>query len=162
MGDVAGVAVAKEHRGPGVLRHVPAVQPRAVGRLKPSILKRQPGRPPLPVRDRAIGKKISEFSKNIAATTIRRKTISTTPPIRHPATTGRELVGVRGSSTTWPGGQAFSLELSRIALLQNRGIVDTRKRCMIALRLAVIASPPAAEAGMRNGNLVETASKGGL
>ena len=39
MGDVARVAVAEEHRGPRVLvRHVPAVQPRAVGGPEPGVL----------------------------------------------------------------------------------------------------------------------------
>ena len=67
MGDVAGVAVAEEHGRPGVrVRHVPAVQPRAVGRLKPGVLERQSRRLPVAVGI-AGGKKISEFSRNMAA-----------------------------------------------------------------------------------------------
>ena len=48
MGQVPRVAVAKEHDGAGILvRHVPAVQARAVGRREPGVLEPQPGRLPV-------------------------------------------------------------------------------------------------------------------
>ena len=63
QGHVARVAVAEEHHRPGLrVRHVPAVQPRAVGGREPGVLEVEPRRMPVPDRDNDWGRRPGTFS----------------------------------------------------------------------------------------------------
>ncbi len=98
MREVAAVAVAEEHRRPGVrLRHVPAVKPRAVRRLKPGVFERESAGIPIASRISygEVDQRVFEEHGGHHDHEIREQGNTAEPPEQRPKTPRPRLAGAR-------------------------------------------------------------------